>query len=399
MAIDTTTIKGITDGIVSQMEQSLNTSFPLMPKSFTRVLAKAIASSFIMQTQYKNFIQLQQYVSTCSAENIKVLGYNINPLQFWGDLIGVTARGEGERAVHNVTVSVSQTTGVLDAGTQLISAINGYTYITSQAYNITAPSMTISVKAANDEANNSGIGASGNLDTGDVISFVNPPAVVSKDAVIAGQTTTGADAETTASYRNRVIIAFKRRKQGGSKIDYKSWGEEVDGITNVYPYTGLPGEMDIYSEATVASSGSSDGIPTPSQLLAVSNSIEYDVNGIASRKPAGTFVNSYAITRKGFTVTVNGLNVIDVAGTQAEITQALTDFFAAAEPFIDGLSIPPRSDSISTIEIESVIISIVKANNGSFTSADLFDEQTGDPVTAYQLNDGEKAKISGVTFA
>lgn len=397
MSIDTTTIKGISDGIVSQLEQSLNAQFPLLPKSFNRVLAKAIASAFIMLTHYSNFIKLQQYVSTCSAKDITILGFTINPLAFWGDLIGVASRKQGERAIHTVDVTVTTTSGTLDAGTQLQSATNGFTYITSQSYALTAPTISIEVKAANDEGGNGGIGALGNLENGDTLSFVNPPPNVGKNAVVTGQTQTGADQESVDSYRQRVITAFKRRKQGGAYIDYKVWGEEVPGIVAVYPYTGDAGEVDVYVEATVASSGSPDGIPTPSQLMAVKESIEFDENGKASRRPAGTFVNTYAITRTGFKVAVAGLTVDNTAQVQADIETALTNFFLSAEPYIDGLSVPPRSDTISRVSVESVVLDVVQANNGTFVSASVALEDDT-PVSIYQLGIGEKAKLAGVTF-
>lgn len=397
MSIDTTTIKGITDGIVSQLEQSLNTQFPLLPKAFNRVLAKSIASVFIMLTHYSNFIMLQQYVSACSDKDITILGFTINPLSFWGDLIGIAPRKEGERAVLSVDIDVTQTTGTLDAGTQLISAVNGFTYVTSQAYTLTSPSITIEVKAANDEAGNAGVGANGNLEIGDTLSFVNPPANVGKSATVSGQITTGANRESVDAYRSRVVTAFKRRKQGGAYVDYKLWGEEVDGIVNVYPYTGQnAGEVDVYSEATEASSGSADGIPTPTQLEAVKQSIEFDENGKASRRPAGTFVNSYPITRTGFNVIVNGLIVNNTAQVQEEIERALTGFFIASEPYIDGLSVPPRTDIVSRVEVESVIVDVVKANNGTFSGASV--TTNGTPVTVYQLGIGEKAKLNGVSF-
>lgn len=397
MSIDTTTIKGISDGIVSQLEQSLNTQFPLLPKAFNRVLAKAIASAFIMLTHYSNFIQLQQYVLTCSANDIKILGFTINPLSFWGDLIGVASRKLGERAIMTATVTVSTTSGVLDAGTQLTSAANGFTYITSQAYNLTSPSIEIEIKAANDESGNYGVGSLGNLEIGDTVSFINPPVNVGKNAIIASEVQTGADPETTDAYRNRVITAFKRRKQGGAYIDYQSWGEEVPGIVNVYPYTGQPGEVDVYSEATEASSGSPDGIPTPTQLDAVKKSIEFDQNGKATRRPAGTFVNTYPIERTGFKVKVNSLVVDNIAQVQQDIETAVTEFFVAADPWIEGLSVPPRTDTVSTVEVEAVIVDVVKANGGTFLNAQvsLFDDT---PVSIYQLGVGEKAKLSEITF-
>ena len=129
------------------------------------------------------------------------------------------------------------------------------------------------------------------------------------------------------------------------------------------------------------------------------DSIEFDQNGKASRRPAGVFVNVYPITRTGFTVAVAGLIVNNPAQVQEQIEDGLTDFFLDAEPFITGLSVPPRKDSISKIAVEGVINDIVRANNGSFISASIFLFQSGAPVDpSYQLGTGEKAKMVSVEF-
>jgi uncharacterized phage protein gp47/JayE len=231
------------------------------------------------------------------------------------------------------------------------------------------------------------------------VSFVNPLAEVGKIATVTGQLVTGADPETTASYRKRVQKAFRRRKQGGAYIDYQIWGEEVDGISNVYPYTGAPMEVDVYAEATVASSGDPDGIPTPTQIQEVKDSIEFDQNGKASRRPVGVFVNVFPVTRTGFTVAVSGLSVSNQAQIQADIEEGLTDYFLDAEPFITGLSVPPRTDLISKIAVEGVINDIVRANNGTFIGASVYLYQTGAGVDpSYQLGTGEKAKLVSISF-
>lgn len=393
------TIKEISDSIIAQLESTLNQKIPLLAKSFMRAHSKATASIFVMLEHYSTFMLKQWFVSTCSSEDIKVLGVTVNPLNFWGNLIGLDGRKAGQRAEHTISVVVEQIGDTLDAGTQLQSSQNGFTYITTQAYILTTNPIDINVKAADDPTFNNGVGANGNLANGAELSFVNPLAQVGKIATVTGQLVTGAEPETAESYRKRVQKAFRRRKQGGAYIDYQIWGEEVDGISNVYPYTGAPMEMDVYAEATPASSGNPDGIPTPTQTQEVKNSIEFDQNGKASRRPAGVFVNVYPITRTGFTVAVAGLIVNNPAQVQEQIEDGLTDFFLDAEPFITGLSVPPRKDSISKIAVEGVINDIVRANNGSFISASIYLFQSGAPVDpSYQLGTGEKAKMVSISF-
>jgi len=393
------TIKEISNSIISQLESTLNQKIPLLKKSFMRAHSQATASVFVMLEHYAVFMNKQWFVSVCSDQDIKVLGVTVNPLGFWGDLIGVSPQKQGQRAEHTVSVTVEQLGGTLNAGTQLQSSQNGFTYITTQAYLLDTNPITISVKAADDPTFNNGIGATGNLANGAELSFVNPLAQVGKIATVTSQLVTGADPETSQSYRKRVQKAFRRRKQGGAMVDYQSWGEEVPGISNVYPYTGAPMEVDNFVEATPESSGSADGIPTPTQLEQVKQSIEYDSNGKASRRPVGVFVNVYPIRRTGFNVFVSGLIASNEAQVKTQIENGVRDFFLDAEPFITGLSVPPRKDSISKIAVEGVINDIVRANNASFLGASIFKYADNSPVElAYQLEKGEKAKAVTVEF-
>lgn len=392
------TIKQISDSIISQLESSLNQTIPLLQKSFMRVHAKTTASIFVMLEYYSNFMLKQWFVGTCSSDDITVLGVTVNPLNFWGNLIGLDGRKKGQRAEHEISVVVELIGETLDAGTQLQSSQNGFTYITTQAYVLTTNPILINVKAADDPNNGNGIGANGNLANGAELSFVNPLAQVGKIATVTDQLVTGANEETAEAYRKRVQTAFRRRKQGGAYIDYYLWGTEVDGIPNVYPYTGQPSEVDVYVEATVASSGNPDGIPTPTQLQAVKDSIEFDVNGKASRRPVGAFVNTLPIYRTGFKVAVAGLVVDNTAQVEQLIEDGVKDLFLDAEPFITGLSVPPRKDQLSKIAVEGVILDIVSANNGTFLSAELYIYTSGASVTVYPLKQGEKSKLSEIEF-
>jgi hypothetical protein len=262
-----------------------------------------------------------------------------------------------------------------------------------------APTKTVEVRAVADQAGGGGAGVVGNLDPGDVLSFANPLANVSRNAEVNSQTVTGANEESVDVYRQRIIDRFQKRPQGGAYSDYELWGEEAAGIINVYPYTGAPGQVDVYSEATVASSGSPDGIPTAAQLQAVLDLINLDSAGLASRRNANAFVNSYPITRLGFDVVVVGITgVADLAQVQSDIESVLTDYFVTREPFIPGLSIPPRKDTISRVTISALVEDVVTAAEGFFTYA-TFDltGQVG-ALPAYILGEGEKAKLVDVTF-
>ena len=396
MSLSTPTTKEISDNIIAQLEASLGQSIPILPKSFLRVLANALAAVFILLYKYAGFMFLQMFVQSASDKETEVNGVTLVPLVQWGRLIGVGDPVKATRAELLIDITVENQVGTLPAGSQLVNSGNGVTYLTIAAVNLDAAVVQTTIRASSDQQGGRGAGAIGNLDPGAVVSFANPLANVNRNAVVDSQTLTGADAESTEAYRQRIIDKFQKRPQGGAYADYEQWGEEVAGILNVYPYTGDPGEVDVYSEATVASSGSPDGIPTPAQLIAVYDSINLDQDGLATRRPANAFVNSFAITRTPFDVVVDGIVTSDLAGVQASITTAVTEYFLDREPFIEGLSIPPRRDRITQGSVIGIVDDIVSADGGTFNTATITESAV--PVTTRELGTGEKAKAATIGF-
>jgi len=397
MSLQTPTTKEISDNIIAQLEASLNQSIPLLPKSFLRVLSKALAGVFVILYKYGGFMFLQIFVQTASAKETIINGDSVVPLTAWGRLIGVGDPAPATNAELLVDITVETQTGVLPSGTQLVSTDNGVTYITIGAVALNAPVVNAIVRAASDQSGGGGAGALGNLDNGSILSFANPLANVSRNTIVVSQVTTGANAESTEAYRQRVIDRFQKRPQGGAYADYEIWGEEVAGIINIYPYTSsCPGQVDVYAEATPESSGSADGIPTPAQLQTVLDAIELDQNGLASRRPANALANSFPITRTGFDILVTGLQVDNLAQVQATITTAIEEYFFDREPFIEGLSILPRRDRVTRSAVGGVVDDIVSASGGIFSSVIV--SQATVSVELYSLGIGEKAKAATVTF-
>lgn len=399
MSLKTPTTQETSDLIVAGLEASLNQTIPLFPKAFNRVLAKVLAGVFQLLYKYGGFIFLQQFVQTASAKDTTIFGVVINPLKFWGRLIGVGDPVAATQAELLIDITVTTQGGTLASGTQLTSQLNGVTYLTVGAVSLNAASVQATIRAASDQNGGGGAGTIGNLDTGDIVTFANPLGVVARDAAVNTQIVTGAEGETTDVYRQKIIDRFQQRPQGGALADYKVWGEEVPGITDIFPYTGAAGQVDVYAEATPASSGNPDGIPTQAQLDAVAESIQLDENGLASRRPVGAFVNTLPITRRGFDTRVTDLVVDNPGQVQTNVTAAVEEYYANAEPFIDGLAIPPRLDRLTRSALIGVVGDVVAAANGTFTTVEF--NLTGVPGTLelYVLQQGELVKSSGVAFS
>tara|TARA_R100000541_G_scaffold18689_2_gene28564 strand:+ start:14320 stop:15510 length:1191 start_codon:yes stop_codon:yes gene_type:complete len=390
----TPTTKQVADNIVAQIEAQISQSVPFLPKTFIRVLARAVAGVYVVLYKYGGFIFLQMFVSTASDKQTTINGRTITPLREWGDLVGIPAPKAATQAELEVTVTVTNQTGFLLSGSQLLGQTNGVTYLVSGDVALNAPTVQAVVRAAGDQQGGDGAGTIGNLDAGAIVSFANPLPNVAREAVVASQVTTGADGEATAAYRQRILDRFQKRPQGGAYADYEQWGEEAAGVANVYPYTSTcPGQVDIYVE----SSTEPDGIPTNAQIQAALDLIELDENGLATRRPANALVNGFPITRLAFDVRVTGLLVPSgLPEVQAQITEAVTEYFLTREPFIIGLSVGARTDQVTQTAVGGIVDDIVSAAGGIFTGVTL--ELNTVLTNIYILGIGEKSKLGTISY-
>lgn len=397
MALTTPTTADVNANIIAQLEAALNQTIPLVPRAFNRVLAKALAAVFIILYKYAGWMFLQVFVQTASISETIVNGKAIRPLIEWGRLIGIGDPVPATQAERVVDITVNNQVGSLPSGTQLIGVNNGVTYITIGSVALNAPSVQATVRAVSDQAGGGGAGAIGNLDVGESISFANPLANVERNTVVSAEVTAGADAEDTEVYRQRIIDRFQKRPQGGAYADYEQWSEEVAGIVNAYPYTSAnPGQVDVYCEATPASSGDPDGIPTPAQLQDVLDNINLNQAGLATRRNANALPNAFGITRTDFSVIVSGLAVENQAQVESNITDAMEEYFFDRAPYILGLTVPPRKDMITSTAVGGIVDDIVSAAGGYFTGVVV--KEGAATITQRVLAIGEKSKTTSVTF-
>ncbi len=388
----TPTTQDISDNIIAQLEASLSQTIPLLPKAFNRVLAKALAGVFVLLYKYANWMFLQMFVGTASFSETTVNGHKITPLIEWGRLCGAGDPLAATRAEMTIDVTVENTGGSLPQGSQLINPRTGVVYITLAAVSLSSGTVTATIRAVSDQEGNGGRGDIGNMPAGETLSFANPLPDVARDVVVNTPTVTGADGEAEAAYRSRVLARFRQRPQGGALADYAQWALLAEGITAVYPYTGDPGEVDVYCEA----GGETDGIPTTPQLQDVEDTINLDSSGLASRRPANALVNALPITRTAFNVEVADLVVDDAPTVQGEIEDACEAYFLSLEPFILGLSVLPRSDVIAATALAGTVYDIVADAGGTFTGLVIKEGMT--PITLRTLGTGEKAKAGTVSF-
>ena len=200
MSLTTPTTKDVSDNIIAQLESALSQTIPLLPQSFLLVLAKVLSGVFILLYKYGGSIFLNLFVATASDKDTTILGTIVNPLTFWGRLIGVGDPVAATNAELIIDITVENQVGSLPSGSQLINATNGVTYITLGTILLDAAIKQASVRAVSDQAGGGGAGTIGNIDIGAVLSFANPLANVARNTTVSGVTTTAANADTTDTY-------------------------------------------------------------------------------------------------------------------------------------------------------------------------------------------------------
>ena len=398
MALVTPTTQQVASNIIGQLETAISQTIPLLPKAFSRVLAKVLAAVYIVLYKYAGFALLQQFVSTASFEETEVNGQLLTPLIEWGRLGGVGDPLPATQAQLTLEVTVLAAVGSLAGGTQLVYAPTGVVYLTTASVPLALPTIIVTAIASSDQDNGDGSGTIGNLEPGQVLQFAGSPPNVATNATVTGSAVVGAEGESEDTYRARVLRHYQRRPQGGAYADYQAWGTEVAGIRNVFPYTGNnPGEVDVYVEAEAGP----DGIPDLSQLDQVRDYIDFDPNeapsptGLANRRPANAAVNVLAITRTGFDVDITGFDAVDPAAVLAAIELGVDEFLRTREPFIVGLSSLPRLDRVTQGSVAGVVNEIAESNGATVASVRLL--RLAVVITEYTLSRGELAKLGTLT--
>lgn len=391
--LTTPTTAEIAETIVSQIDASLSQSTPAFARSFTRVLARALAGVVALLYRRSGSNLLQMFVATATDQEVQLNGRSFRPLRFWGGLIGAGDPDPGQRAELTIDITVVTQSGSVAAGTQLRGA-NGVTYTLAQSVLLNAATVSGTVQAVADQSGGGGRGAVGNLNPGATLTFAATPTNVENATTVTAIVVTGAEPETEDEYRERIRARFRDRPRGGAPVDYVLWTAGVPGVVDVLPVQGDPGCVKLYVEADTDTDP--DGVPTLAQLQAVQDATQFEESGLATRRPVGALANALAITRDTVDVEVFGLVVDDPVTVQADIEARLDEYLRSRVPFVDGVSRSPRQDQVATVGLSSIIWDVVNANNGVLTSVNASD--SGGAFDLRVLVDGDRRKLGTVTY-
>jgi len=378
---------------LSNIEAKINQTVPANDKSFARVDASVLAG--VETSLYKYAVErIQQVLAlTATGEDLEALATQY----------GLTVKA----VVAAVLTATTASTSMIPATLDYVGDGNAirYNFPVDTVPVADVATLTLTAQTA---------GAIGNLSVTDTLSIGSPNPGTETTATVTAIVTTGADAETDDELRVRLLDKIRGPGGGGNAADYRNWSQETPGVLRTYPTTGdpwddasadIPPERTVYVESTTAIN--TDGIPPGSLLDDVRDYITTNQETGKSRQPLGlTDATLYVepIRRTGFYVEVRGL-VVDSAleaQTKANIESAVTVYFAALRPYIDGLD--PTDDAVKskiTDATITVIVQNVVAAAGATITGIGFGIAPGLFVGSYFLGQGELGKLTagGVTYA
>lgn len=395
MAYKNKTLQELYDITVNGFKEEFNTKFRLLPKSFLNVLAKVQAGTFMVLYKMIGWLSLQIFPDTADYEIVDILGKKINPLGFWGNLIGAGDPSPATNFVGKVKLNVIGS-GTITTGTQLKNKMNGQIYLAKETVVVNKSDsdfIEIPIEAAL-------AGTIGNLAIDDELKLVNPLGFVESKGLITEITESANDGESIESYRHRVSNRWRVHPQGGALSDYRMWSNDVDGVYQTYIYqdTNSVCGVLVYVCADEESLGSR--IANSGLLKQVGQACSYDPATGKQRKPLcavldpngdESFINVKSIRETNFDVYIKGYQ-----GNAEEIknnAQVLIDnYLKGREPYIRGLSVDnEHNEIISLNSIIAIVNEIATANSQTFETVNV--RQNGQNVQNYTLGEGELAKL------
>lgn len=109
----------------------------------------------------------------------------------------------------------------------VLSRADGAEYTTNTEVIVTSGTATVAITAVL-------AGVAGNHEAGNTTLTLVTPITGIQSSALAGLLTNGADTETDASLRSRIIARIKQAPQGGAAFDYITWALEVPGVTRAW---------------------------------------------------------------------------------------------------------------------------------------------------------------------
>jgi uncharacterized phage protein gp47/JayE len=362
--------------ILADLEAELNITIPAFGRSYLKAKAMVQAGRLWLLYLVMAAIQKNIFVDTCDEETL---------IRFGRVKLG---RDPFPATQAQYTALVTGTTGSVIAASTTFKANDdsqspGKLFVLDTEFILDGTNI-ITLRAL--EA-----GTDSQLNVVDKLTATAPIALVGSEVVVQSEVIQPQAAEDIEDYRENVIIAFRLEPQGGSPADYRLWSVEVQGIIQAYPFakSGATSEINLFIE-----SDEPDGVPTPTDLQNVEDSIELPTDERPARKPITAIVNYLPITPKDIAITIT--DFVDLTPEkEVLIDSAIESLLSDIRPFVGAIDVV--ADKNDYLDLNLIISTILAAVPGS-----IFNEISmtvdGAPTTSITFTDGNIPTLLSITY-
>jgi uncharacterized phage protein gp47/JayE len=232
----------------------------MIANSVLRVMSDAMAALAHLTLRYIDWLALQLLPDTAETEWLDRHG------QIW--LVNADGtKGRKGATFASGTVTMTGTVGTIVPMATGLTGGNQIGYDTLDEVILAADPTPVAIMALDG-------GAAGNLDPGEVLAVAPGVAGVDSQATVV-ELSGGADEESDADLRARVLQRIQEPPMGGDKTDYEMWALRVAGVTRAWC---APNEMGI-GTVTVrimcdVLRASNVGFPLDDDIIAVTDYID-----------------------------------------------------------------------------------------------------------------------------
>lgn len=293
MAFVRPTLPDLVTRIQQDFVSRLELTGAVLRRAVVRVLSRVIAGAAHMLHGHVEFLGRQLFADQSEPE------YLARQASLYGYSRAAAAFAGGE------IIAVGTDDAVIVAGTRMLRG-DGVVYEVLLDATVSGGVCSLLVAAVL-------AGEAGNADAETVVTFESPIADVSVTASVGDSGLTGgADAESTASLRARLLARLRNAPQGGAEGDYSVWALEVPGVTRVWV---SPRELGAGTVAVrFVRDGDADPFPSAGEVEDVQAYID-------ERRPvtADVTVSAPVAEEWDFTLSVTPNTVAVKAAVEAEI--------------------------------------------------------------------------------
>ncbi len=252
MAFSRPTLTQLVDRISADFETQITGASTLLRRSVLKVMARVLAGAIHLLYGFAEYMSLQQFAHSSDQTYLDRIASEYGIIR----IDAVKATGSGTVTGTNDTV--------VPRGSVLQSTA-GQQYATTAVATIASGTATLSLEANVGDVD-------GNDDPAITLTFINPIVGVSSTCTVIGDGLTGgADQETDALLRARVLSRKQLPPHGGSQNDYITWAKEVAGVTRAWCFPEYNGTGTV--AVAFVRDGESPIAPSASERAAVESYI------------------------------------------------------------------------------------------------------------------------------